>query len=257
MIGEKIQVIKVNDLYVNYDNTIALAGVDLDVHENEFLGIIGPNGGGKTTLVKSILGLLKPVSGKVEVVGQQVLGYVPQFTSFDRQFPITVQEVILSGHLPKRIKWFKRFDDHDTKHAATVMGRLGIENLADRQIGALSGGQMQRVLIARALMHHPTILVLDEPTAGVDETSKNDIYKMLKELNQEMTILMITHNTSEVMSYLDRVVYINKKAHVHENISGDKLEGESCPIDWFIQGEEIQKDLLKEGDADAGSHLYV
>ncbi len=248
-------VIQIEDLHVNYDQTVALAGVDLKVKEKEFLGIIGPNGGGKTTMVKAILGLLKPIKGRILVKDNQVIGYVPQITTFDRQFPITVEEVILTGHLPKKIKFFKRFDNHEKAHATRVMERLGIEALKHRQIGALSGGQMQRVLIARALMNHPTILVLDEPTAGVDESAKMDVYNMLGELNKDMTIMMVTHDTSVLMGYLDRCVYINKKAHIHQSMVGEKIEGETCPIEWFIQGEAIQKDLLKEGEDHDTSHI--
>ena len=242
----KEPVIKIKDLHVSYGQTKALAGVNLTVFEKEFLGIIGPNGGGKTTLVKTVLGLLEQDKGSVEVREGEVVGYVPQLTAFDREFPITVEEVILTGHLPKKINFFKSFTSHEKEHADRVMKRLGISNLSKRQIGQLSGGQMQRVLIARALMNHPTILVLDEPTAGVDEVAKQDIYTMLTELNGEMTIMMITHDTSILLDYLDRVIYINKRAHAHDGDDLRLVEGECCPIDWFLQGEEIQRDLLKE-----------
>lgn len=242
----KDAIIRVEELHVSYEQTKALTGVNLSVYKNEFLGIIGPNGGGKTTLVKTILGLIEPQKGSVFLQEGEVVGYVPQLTLFDREFPITVEEVILTGHLPKKIGMFRKFNSHHKDHANQVMKRLGIESLTERQIGALSGGQMQRVLIARALMNHPTVLILDEPTAGVDELAKQDIYAMLKELNKDITIVMITHDTSILMDYLDRVIYINKRAHVHNGEKAQLLEGECCPIDWFIQGEAIQKDLLKE-----------
>jgi len=242
-------VIRIDDLHVNYDATVALAGVDLTIREGEFLGIIGPNGGGKTTLVKSILGLLEPLKGHVDLADHVVIGYVPQLTTFDRGFPITVEEVILTGHLPKKMKWFKNFAGHEKEHAYRVMKRLGVEKLRKRQIGALSGGQMQRVLIARALMNHPNVLILDEPTAGVDQKAKQDVYTMLKELNREMTIIMVTHDTEILDHYLDRVVYINKKAHIHSE-NAITSERDSCPIDWYIQGQEIQRDLLKEAGKD-------
>lgn len=203
-------ILKVNHLQVNYGQTVALADVNLEVEACDFIGIIGPNGGGKTSLIKAILGIIKPVRGTIELDPGETLGYVPQLTTFDRKFPITVLEVILLGHLPKRITLGHRFTRHEKEHAAFVMERLGIEDLKKRQIGELSGGQMQRVLVARALMTHPTILVLDEPTAGVDEASKKEIYQLLTELNKNMTILMITHDQLDTAPFISRFIYVNK-----------------------------------------------
>ncbi len=245
-----MSVISIKNLQVNYDQVVALRQVSFEVKQQEFIGIIGPNGGGKTTLIKTLLGLLKPNAGKIHIEPSEVIGYVPQVTTFDRQFPITVEEVILTGHLPRRIKLGYRFSKHEKEHAFSVMERLGIKNLCNRQIGNLSGGQLQRVLIARALMNHPTILILDEPTAGVDELSKQEIYKMLHELNQSMTILMITHDTSELLKYTDRVIYINKTVHIHKQSEqkGETIitQDNKCPIDWFIHNEKIQKELLDD-----------
>lgn len=209
-------ILEVKDLQVNYGKTIALSGVNLSVEPCDFIGIIGPNGGGKTSLIKAILGILKPTHGKIILDPGETLGYVPQLTTFDRKFPITVFEVILLGHLPKRITMGHRFTRHEKEHAAFVMERLGIAELKKRQIGELSGGQMQRVLVARALMNHPTILVLDEPTAGVDEASKKEIYQLLKELNKSMTILMITHDQLDTTPFINRFLYVNREAKAME-----------------------------------------
>ncbi|AVM68363.1 ABC transporter [Lachnospiraceae bacterium oral taxon 500] len=203
-------ILKVSGVQVNYGKTVALTNADLAVEPCEFIGIIGPNGGGKTTLIKAILGIIRPVQGTIELDPGQTLGYVPQLTTFDRKFPITVMEVILLGHLPKRITWGHRFTKHEKEHAKFVMKRLGILELKNRQIGELSGGQMQRVLVARALMNHPTILVLDEPTAGVDEVSKKEIYQLLTELNKNITILMITHDQLDAAAFISRFVYVDK-----------------------------------------------
>lgn len=209
-------ILEVKDLQVNYGKTIALSGVNLSVEPCDFIGIIGPNGGGKTSLIKAILGILKPTHGKIILDPGETLGYVPQLTTFDRKFPITVFEVILLGHLPKRITMGHRFTRHEKEHATFVMERLGIAELKKRQIGELSGGQMQRVLVARALMNHPTILVLDEPTAGVDEASKKEIYQLLKELNKSMTILMITHDQLDTTPFINRFLYVNREAKAME-----------------------------------------
>lgn len=239
-------VIDVNKLCVNYEQVEALKNVSFQIYDKEFIGIIGPNGGGKTTLVKTILGLLGPKAGEVYVREGEVIGYVPQLTTFDRSFPITVEEVILTGHLPIKLKLLQRFSSHEKEHALRVMKRLKIESLRHRQIGALSGGQMQRVLIARALMNHPTILILDEPTAGVDERAKRDVYDMLNDLNADMTILMVTHDTGQLFEHLNRVIYINKTAHIHcLDSQAPMVDENGCPIEWFILGEQIQKELLE------------
>lgn len=241
-----MEIIQIQNLDVKYERVHALNDVSFKINEGEFLGIIGPNGGGKTTLVKTILGLVKPTKGNITIADNSVVGYVPQFTTFDRNFPITVGEVILTGHLPKKIKPFHRRTDHEVGHAKQVMNELGIEELFDRQIGQLSGGQMQKVLIARALMNHPNILILDEPTAGVDAESRVNIYSMLKDLNERITILIISHNTDQLIKYLDRVIYVNQKIHIHENYSypSDVVsEIDSCPIDWFIKGQDINRTL--------------
>ena len=240
-------VITASDLTVRYEHHTALQKVNFTIDPQEFIGIIGPNGGGKTTLVKTMLGLLKPSEGSIQIAKGEVIGYVPQVTTFDKGFPISVLDVILTGHLPKGFKLGHRFKGHDEAHAMTVMKQLGIETLAKRQIGQLSGGQMQRVLIARALMNHPTVLVLDEPTASVDPTTKTEIYEMLRNLNQTMTIIMITHDTSQMWPYMDRCIYINKTAHLH-NHNGEEEEDflENCPIDWFIEGQKIQKAMVEK-----------
>lgn len=247
-----MQVIDIQNLTVCYEAVTALSDVSIQIDEREFVGVIGPNGGGKTTLAKTILGLLAPTSGQVKLDKNQKLGYVPQHTGFDRNFSISVEEVVLTGHLPSKIRMFKRFSAHDHNHAKEVMERLDIYSLRRRQIGKLSGGQLQKVLIARALMNHPTILLLDEPTASVDEASKKSIFQMLQQLNQQMTIIIITHDTKDLLNYVDKVVYINKTAHYHQVQEGNKRkfsipeDNLECPIDWFIHGEEIQTRLMRK-----------
>lgn len=236
-------VLTVKELGVSYDKVEALKGINFTVSANEFIGIIGPNGGGKSTLVKAILGIKDYQTGDITMEEGQVLGYVPQHTTFDRKFPITVEEVILTGHLPKKIRLGYKLNHHND-HAGRVMKSLGIVELRKRQIGQLSGGQLQRVLLARALMNHPTILVLDEPTAGVDEASKEVIFEMLHEMSQYMTILMISHDSSQLNRYVDRLFYINKTIHIHDvDEVGQVSNGDNCPIDWYIEGEKLQVQL--------------
>jgi len=239
-----MNVIQIQNLHVNYGKIQALDNVNFNIKHGEFLGIIGPNGGGKTTLIKTILGMIEPSKGKIITREETVIGYVPQLTTFDRKFPITVGEVIKTGHLPKKAKPFYKYSKEANHHVLEVMRQLDIAELFDRQIGQLSGGQMQKVLIARSLMNHPNVLILDEPTAGVDENSRAHIFEMLQQLNKDITIIIISHNITALSPYLDRIIYINKQAHVHSDnhpISGDVMDGDMCPIDWFIQGEKITK----------------
>lgn len=244
-----MSVINADRLTVKYDSTTALDSISFTIEKGEFIGIIGPNGGGKSTLVKAMLGLIEADGGSIEVDRDAVVGYVPQFSTFDRNFPIAVKDVVLTGHLPKGLKMRHRFKGHDEEHAFKVMERLGIENLANRQIGELSGGQLQRVLIARAMMNHPTILVLDEPTASVDQATKEDIYEMMRELNKTITIILITHDTGTLWQYMDRCFYINKTVHIHNHDGDPEDLLENCPIEWFREGEKIQKALEENAGA--------
>lgn len=207
--------IEVKDLSVNYDSVIALQDINFKIEDKEFLAIIGPNGGGKTTLLKVLLNLLKPTKGEIIKRENSPIGYVPQATSFDRTFPINVFDVILTGRLPKKIKFFQSYTSRDKKDTEEVMASLGILDLRKRQIAQLSGGQMQKVLIARAIITNPKILILDEPTASLDIKTTMQIYNILKKLNQDKTIIMVTHDIEEVFPYIDSIAYINKALKFH------------------------------------------
>lgn len=237
--------LEIDNLSVFYGEDCALDKISLSVAEHEFLGIIGPNGGGKTTLLKSILGLVQPKSGTVRIFGQtgakarRNIGYVPQFSRFDRRFPISVEEVVLMGRLAGRSAWFVRYDAQDHDLIQSLLERLEIADLRKRQIGQLSGGQLQRVLIARALAVEPRILILDEPTASVDSASKTRIYDILKELNKDITILIVTHDLSAVSSNIDKIACLNQQLFYHgrtELEAGlvEKVYG--CPVDLIAHG---------------------
>ena len=196
------KVIKIENLSVYYGNTPALRNVYLEVEEGEFLGIMGPNGGGKSTLLKAMLGLVAPTQGSIvfnerESGEQRRIGYVPQFTSIDRHFPITVKEVVLAGHMKTKLQPFFQYSTVDKEDTMAQLERVGIAELADRPILALSGGEFQKMLIARALAVHPGLLLLDEPTASVDAMSRQQIYQLLGELNKEMTIIMGINRNSK------------------------------------------------------------
>ncbi len=241
---EENELIKISELSYKYGDLTALENVSLSIKKGEFIGIIGPNGGGKSTLVKLILNILKPFAGEIKLSKDIVFGYVPQSTSFEKNFPISVIDVVLTGHLPKKIRLRHRFSEHEREHAMTVMESLNIRELAEKKISDLSLGQLQKVLIARALMNHPTVLILDEPTASIDNDSSMEIYSMIKELSQKITVLMITHDVTRDLSFFDKLIYVNKIIHIHTK-EGMDAGAESCPIDWLKAGEQIQQ-IMRE-----------
>ncbi len=190
--------------------------VSFQVHSGEFIGIIGPNGGGKTTLLKLVLGFLKPSTGSIHVLRQtspssspspNKIAYVPQSTRFDRDFPISVEEVVLSGII-SRLPWYGKFHAADREAAMAALNKTGLAHLSHASFGTLSGGQAQRVLIARALVSKPELLLLDEPTASVDNQAEADIYALLKQLKGEMTILMVTHDLRATIDQVERVLCV-------------------------------------------------
>lgn len=207
-------IIAVDNLSVHYGDVHALEKVHLSVNPGDYIAIIGENGSGKSTLLKTILGFIKPAQGKVTFAleSRTAIGYVPQHTGFDRRFPISVIETVLTGLLTNRFQFMKRFTSHDHKQARSVLVELGLDHLEHRQIGELSGGQLQRVLIARALVSEPDLLILDEPTASIDQPSKQVIYNLLQKLHQERhkTILLVTHDKVPSESTVNKLVVMNK-----------------------------------------------
>ena len=246
------KVIKIENLSVYYGNTPALRNVYLEVEEGEFLGIMGPNGGGKSTLLKAMLGLVAPTQGSIVFnerrSGEQGrIGYVPQFTSIDRHFPITVKEVVLAGHMKTKLQPFFQYSTVDKEDTMAQLERVGIAELADRPILALSGGEFQKMLIARALAVHPGLLLLDEPTASVDAMSRQQIYQLLGELNKEMTIIMVTHDMLAVSSNIDKLACLNETLVYHgEPQLSEKVVNQlyGCPVDLVAHG--VPHRVLKE-----------
>lgn len=236
--------IQVDDLWAGYENEPVLEGIDLKVFEKDFIGLIGPNGGGKTTFVKVLLGLLKPTRGKVRIKGlpikegRKYLGYVPQLVEFDREFPIKVWDVVQMGRLNRR-GLIRRFSAEDDRQVEKALTEVDMVSMANRSIGDLSGGQRQRVYIARALAAEPEILLLDEPTSNVDPQISNSIFEVLHRLNEHITILMITHDMSAVSSYTKTIGCINRHLHYHydKEITTDMLEATyQCPVDLIAHG---------------------
>lgn len=209
--------ISIKHLCVSYVNSHALHGINLEVEKGAFLGIIGPNGGGKTTLLNTILGFVKPDHGEIKIEGKSVkkgrkiIGYVPQSAEVEERFPISVKETVMTAFLGSGLHIFKRFSDADREKALKILDRVGLGSIPDRQISELSGGQFQRLLIARALARSPKILLLDEPTSSVDPASTEEIYSILKELNNDgITVIMVTHDLAAVSSVVKKIACINR-----------------------------------------------
>jgi zinc transport system ATP-binding protein len=224
-------VIKIRDLHFNYGDVPILENINIDIQRKEFIGMVGPNGSGKTTLLKIILGLLDPDHGTVEVLGKPPIqsvkdvGYMPQLAPFARDFPISVEETVLMGRLGKTSS-MGFFSKEDKQLAAESMEAVEVLDLRKRSIGSLSGGQLQRALIARALTCNPEIMILDEPTANVDMKVEKDIFDLLKKLNEKITIIVVTHDIGFISQYIDRVACINRTLFCHptSELTGETIE---------------------------------
>lgn len=209
--------ISLKNVCFSYQDSLVLNDITFDIGSKEFIGMIGPNGGGKTTLLKLMMGFLKPTTGKITVFGelpmnvQNQMAYVPQSLRFDRQFPISVFELVLGGRL-SHLPWYGTFSQSDKQAALDALKQVHLTEYKDRAFGTLSGGQAQRALIARALASSPRILLLDEPTASVDAQAEADIYALLKELRGHIAIIMVTHDLRAAVELVDRVVCVQQTA---------------------------------------------
>lgn len=241
------ELVKLNQISVNFGEVCVLKNVNLTIKQGDFVGIIGPNGGGKTTLLKVILGLLRPTTGKRLVAGNRVLGYVPQYSQFERDFPIQVWDVVLMGRLGKQTL-FKRYDNTDRKMAENALEMVDMISFKDCQVSKLSGGQQQRVMIARALAAQPKMLLLDEPTANVDSQHGYDLYELLKKLNDEgVTIVMVSHDMSAISTYVKQIACVNKTLFYHDSkeITTEMLEA-TYGCSFELLGHGIPHRVLKK-----------
>jgi zinc transport system ATP-binding protein len=238
------EVISIQHLWAGYEQEPVLEDVNLSVYEGDFIGLIGPNGGGKTTLLRVLLGLLPPTRGRVRILGlpvqegRRMIGYVPQVVEFDRDFPINVWDVARMGRLGQR-RLLQRYTAEDDAVVAEALHRVDLYDLRRRPIGELSGGQRQRAYIARALATQPEILLLDEPTSSVDPQVSGNIYELLRELNQHVTILLISHDMSAISSHVKTVGCLNRRLFYHgeQEITVDMLAlAYQCPIDLIAHG---------------------
>jgi zinc transport system ATP-binding protein len=237
------KILEIKDLSFSYNGDNVLENIDLSLNEKDFLAVIGPNGGGKSTLLKLILGILKTKKGTITIHGKNSteelsnIGYVPQNTNINTSFPIKVIEVVLMGHINEKKPLFGYGKD-EIACAMGALGQVGMQEFANTKIGLLSGGQRQRVMIARALCNHPTLLLLDEPTASIDVNGQKQIYELLKELNNYITIVVVSHDIAVTLNYANKVAYINKYLTMHSNTN--KFSATPPPSGHFCEVELMQ-----------------
>lgn len=227
-------------VYAGYNDENAIENVTLKINHLDFIGVIGPNGGGKTTLLKVILGLLKPKKGELKYylnADNLAIGYLPQMNGFDKDFPITVEEVVLSGLQAKK-SWVGGYSRADRQLAFKTLKQLNIENYQNKILSELSGGELQRTLLARSLVSSPQLLILDEPDTFVDNTFEKELYELLTELNKKMTIILASHDVGQISGVVKTVACVNRNLHYHpaSEITQEMLASYNCPIELLTHG---------------------
>ncbi len=240
----KEPIVEIKDVWLSFRGRPVLEAVNLRLDEGDYLGLIGPNGSGKTTLLRVILGLLSPARGSVRVLGESParargrIGYVPQYTRFDASFPVNVLDVVLMGRIGSR-ELFRHPSKQDRDVALSSLDKVEMADQAGRQIGRLSGGELQRVMIARALAVEPLLLLLDEPTASLDTRVGVSVFELLKELAREITLVLVSHDVGVISRYVKTVACLNRRLYYHHSkaITREMFEAAyGCPVDLVAHG---------------------
>ena len=243
--------VKLDNISYGYDSGKVIENVNFEINKEDFIGMIGPNGGGKSTIIKLIMGLIEPWSGSIifgkDESGKIIrTGYLPQYHEFDHRFPISIKEVILSGLL-KKGKAFTRFSKEERLRAIEVAKQLGINDILHKSIGDLSGGQMQRAFLGRAIISNPDLLILDEPVTYVDSKFEVELYTLLEELNKNTAILLVSHDLGQITSTVKTIACVNGHLHYHpSNLITEKiLASYNCPVELITHGR-VPHRVLKE-----------
>ncbi|MGV8090028.1 MAG: metal ABC transporter ATP-binding protein [Methanothrix sp.] len=240
------EIVSIENLWIIRGEHAVLEDINLNLEPADFLGLIGPNGGGKSTLLKVMLGLIKPDKGRIRIFGLEPegargrVGYLPQKTIFDQNFPIKVLEVVQMGRF-SRTGLFRRYGSADRNAAFRALEAVGMEDRSDREIGALSGGEQQRVFVARSLVSDPELLLLDEPTAGVDSSQQTEFYELLCHLNQDMgiAIVLVSHDITAISKYVGKIACLNQRLYYHgsKELSNEDIEkAYGCPVEMIAHG---------------------
>ena len=237
-----LKAVEINKLSLQIGGMSILEDINLSINDKDFIAIIGPNGAGKSTLLKIILGLIKPTTGRVHVFGRSphkasdLIGYLPQHVSFDPDFPINVFETVLSGIYHGILK---SYTDIDRKKVLNVLEEVEMLDIRDRQISRLSGGQIQRVFIARALVREPRVLLLDEPMASIDPEMQSSFYSLLEGLKERMAVVLVSHDVGAVSMHVDSIACLNQRLYYHGPVeeAADGLEEVyKCPLELISHG---------------------
>ncbi len=250
------KIVSISDLWVCRAENAVLENINLELYAADFLGIIGPNGGGKSTLLKAMLGLIKPDRGSITIFGlppeaaRSRVGYMPQKTVFDQSFPVNVLDVVLMGRY-SRTGFMHRYGQTDRQAALKALEAVGMEDRALREIGALSGGEQQRVFVARSLVSDPELLLLDEPTAGVDSAQQTDFYDLLCHLNRDLqiAIVLVSHDVTAISKYVNKIACLNQRLYYHDSkeLSNEDIEkAYGCPVEMIAHGTPHR--VLREHD---------
>jgi len=239
------KLLEIQNITVAYGSKTVLTDVSFTLWKNDFLGIIGPNGGGKTTLLKAMLGLMKPLEGNIvfyegdQPVTALKMGYLPQVNRIDKDFPISVYEVVASGLIAEKKGWHK-YSDKQRVRISETLERMGISEKSKCPVGELSGGELQRVLLGRAIVSHPDILILDEPDTFVDKLFEERLYKLLEELNEDTAIILVSHDTGTILPLVKNIACVNETLHYHA--------GNNMTEAWLDQVYHCPIELIGHGD---------
>lgn len=236
--------VEIRNLTAGYGQNIVLREVNLTIQPFDFIGVIGPNGGGKTTLLKALLGLIPPMAGEINFAETMTggsahrIGYLPQISNIDRKFPVTVFDVVRSG-LMSRKRLIGRYSSQENERSNDLMNEMGIYAIRHKAIGELSGGQIQRALLCRALVNEPKLLILDEPNTYVDNRFERELYEKLKLLNNKLAILLVSHDLGTISTYVKSYACVNGSLHYHSGnaVTPELLKSYECPIQIISHGD--------------------
>ncbi len=227
--------ISLRDISAGYEGKTVVSNINLDVFSNDIIAFIGPNGGGKTTILRILLGIVKPQSGTMTCKNGLKIGYLPQINNIDLSFPISVTDVVLSGQRDGN----RLFPSAQVRNrAAELLHFAQLNDISNKQIGELSGGQRQRAFLCRAIMSNPDVLILDEPVTYMDKVAETNLYKLIPELSKQMAIILVSHDIGTISSYVKTIACVNKTLHYHPTnvISDEMLRIYECPIEIISHG---------------------